>query len=60
MNRFQQTLACTVLVLAAGMVSFVSAADERSARSAQWAEVAARQDSGSPTPAKGGASALGV
>ena len=43
MNRFQRTLACTVLALVAGTVSYVSAADERTARSAQWDEAAARQ-----------------
>ena len=43
MRSLVRTLACTVLALAAGMVSYGSAADERSARSEQWAEAAARQ-----------------
>ena len=43
MNRLQRALAWMVLALAAGLVSYASAADERSARSAQWADAAARQ-----------------
>ena len=43
MRSLVRTLACMVLVLAAGTASFASVADERSARSAQWAEAAARQ-----------------
>ena len=43
MNQFQRTLACTVLALTAGPVSYGSAADERTVQSAQWAEAAARQ-----------------
>ncbi|MCY4563989.1 MAG: DUF1588 domain-containing protein [Gammaproteobacteria bacterium] len=43
MRSLVRTLACTVLALVAGMASYVSAADERVARAAQWAEAAARQ-----------------
>ena len=43
MRSLVRTLVCTVLALAAGTVFYVSAADERSAHSAQWAEAAARQ-----------------
>ena len=43
MSSLVRTLACTVLALAAGMASFVSVADEQTARYPQWAEAAARQ-----------------
>ena len=43
MNRFQRTLTCTALALAAGTASFAPLADERTARSSQWAEAAALQ-----------------
>lgn len=43
MRSLVRALAWMVLVLATGTVSHVVAAEERSARSAQWAEAAARQ-----------------
>ena len=43
MKRLQRTLACAVLALTAGWVSYGSAADKRTVQSAQWVEAAARQ-----------------
>ena len=43
MRSLVRMLAFTVLALVAVTVTYVSAADERSTRSAQWAEAAARQ-----------------
>ena len=43
MRSLVRTLACTVLAMTAGTLSYGSAADERTARSVQWAEAAIRQ-----------------